>query len=453
MGSKAGARSAAFLGEEPIGSLLLKFSLPAIAGMVVTAVYNVVDSLFVGQGVGELALTAVTIAFPVMTFLMAIGMLVGVGAATMVSLRLGEKKHDEAERILGNALTLMFIFIVVTTGLALYFLDPILVDFLDVTPDVLPYAQDFTGIILLGSVFMHIGFGLNNVIRAQGDPRTALLTQLIGAVINVVLNYLFVFELSWGIRGAALATVAAQAVAAVWVMYYFTFGAGLLHFRWQYLPLRRSVVRDIFRIGIAPFLMQLATSAVMVVLNVRIQYYGGTTAVAAYGIINRVMMLIMMPVIGISQGAQPLLGYNYGARNFHRVLAALHLAIVAAVLVSTAGFLCAELFPQAIIRLFNDSARLAAVGTPGMRIFLAMAPIIGYQIVATNYFQATGKPMYSIFFSLLRQLLVLIPMVYILSGLWGLTGIWLAGPVSDLVAAIVTGWCLYGDIRRVKSWL
>ena len=441
---------AGFLGKERITSLLWKFSLPAVAGMVVTSLYNVVDSIFVGQIVGEIALTAVTIAFPIMIFLMAIGMLIGVGAATMVSLRLGEKRHDDAEMILGNALMLMVILILITTGCLLYFLDSLLIDFLGVTPEVLPYARDFISIILLGSIFMHVGFGLNNVIRAQGDPRTALLTQVIAAIVNVALNYLLVFVLQMGIKGAAFATVLAQATAAVWVVYYFTFGHGVLHFRAHCLWLHKPIVKDIFAIGIAPFLMQIISSAVMVIFNVRIQMYGGITAVAAYGIVMRMMTLITTPVIGISQGSQPIIGYNYGARNFSRVLQTLRLAIVAAVFVSTVGFFCAELLPQFIIRLFNDSPNLVAVGTPGMRIFLSLTPAVGFQIVAANYFQATGKPVYSIVFSMLRQLIVLIPAVYILSSYLGLIGIWVAGPISDFASTVLTGVCLYYDIRREK---
>lgn len=444
-------KSARFLGEEKISALLWRFSLPAIAGMLITALYNVVDSIFVGQGVGEIALTAVTIAFPVMTLLMAFGMLIGVGAATMVSIRLGEKRQDEAEHILGNALSMMIVLILVSTGLAVYFLDTILVDFMGVTPEVLPYAHDFTFIILLGSVFQHVGFGLNNVIRAQGDPRTAMATQVLAALVNVVLNYAFVFVLPWGVRGAALATVIAQAVAAVWVIYYFTLGPGLLKFRWCYLPLKAPIVRSIFKIGVAPFLMQLGASAVMVVLNVRIQMYGGTTAVAAYGIVNRIMLLLLMPVIGISQGAQPIIGYNFGARQFDRVIRTLTLATVAAVTVSFLGYLWIELFPETVILLFNDSPNLLVVGVPGIRIYLALVPIVAYQIIATNYFQATGKPLYCIFFSLLRQILVLIPLVYILSTYYGLYGIWFAGPVSDLASAVVTGVVLYFDVMHLKK--
>lgn len=439
-----------FLGEQKISSLLWKFSLPAVVGMIVSALYNVIDSIFVGQGVGEIALTAVTIAFPIMTLLMAVGMLIGIGAATLVSLRLGEKNPAEAEMILGNALTMMIVCILATTGLALWYLDPILVDLLGVTPEVLPYARDFTAIILGGSVFLHVGFGLNNVIRAQGDPRTALATQIIAAVINILLNYLLVFVFSFGIKGAAFATILAQASAAVWVVYYFTYGSGLLRFRKQCLALRMNIVKDILKIGIAPFCLQVGASAVMVVLNLRIMEFGGATAVAAFGIINRILMLIMMPVAGISQGAQPIIGYNYGAKQYHRVIVALNMAITVSTGICLCGFLVVQLFAEPIIRLFNDTPQLIKIGTTGIRIFLSMVPIIGFQIIGANYFQAIGKAYYSMIFNLLRQIIVLIPLVFILSHYFGLIGIWAAGPVSDFLSALLTGTCLYMDVKRLK---
>ena len=439
------------LEEESVASLLWKFSIPAVTGMVVGALYNVVDSIFVGRGVGELALTAVTISFPIMTILMAVGMLVGIGAATVVSISLGQKNKPQAEQTLGNALTMMLTFVLSTTGLILWQLDWLLVVCLGVTPEVLPYARDFLAIILLGSVFLHVGFGLNNVIRAQGDPKTALATQVISAVINAVLNYVFIFRLGMGIKGSALATVIAQAVAAVWVMTYFIRGTGVLRLRREHLLLRRGIVKEIVKIGIAPFLMQVGASMVMVVLNLRIMAFGGITAVAAFGIVNRVLMLVAMPVMGISQGAQPIIGYNYGARRYDRVLEALKKALLSSTAVCLAGFIGVELFAEQIVRLFNDEPNLIDIGTFGLRVFLVMLPIIGFQIVGANYFQAIGKAYYSILFNVLRQVLVLIPMVFVLSHYFGLMGVWAAGPVSDFASAVVTGFCLLGDIKKDKK--
>ncbi|MCE5287022.1 MAG: MATE family efflux transporter [Pelosinus sp.] len=443
--------TAKFLGEQKISSLLWKFSLPAVTGMVVSSLYNVVDSIFVGQGVGDIALTAVTIAFPIMIVLMAVGMLVGIGAATMVSLYLGENNKAAAEMVLGNALTMMIVFVLTTTGAALWYLDSILVNWLGVTPEVLPYARDFTAIILGGSVFLHVGFGLNNVIRAQGDPRTALATQLIAAVINVVFNYLLIFVIPLGIKGAAIATILAQAFAAVWVIYYFSNGASLLQFKKHSLVLKWPIVKGIVKIGLAPFFMQIGASAVMVVLNLRIMEYGGVAAVAAFGIINRIMMLVMMPAAGISQGAQPIIGYNYGAKQYGRVLSTLNRAIVISTSICLVGFFFVQLFPRAIVLMFNNQSQLVEYGTQGIRIFLLAVPVIGFQIIGANYFQAIGKAYYSILFNLLRQVIVLIPLVFILSHYFGLIGIWAAGPISDAASALLTGICLYGDVKQLKK--
>lgn len=439
------------LEEDKVSSLLWRFSVPAVTGMVVGAMYNVVDSIFVGRGVGEVALTAVTIAFPLMTILMAVGMLVGLGAASVVSISLGQKDKFKAERTLGNALTMMVVFVLSTTGFILWQLEWLLVSCLGVTAEVLPYAADFVSIILLGSLFLHVGFGLNAVVRAQGDPKTALATQVISAFVNAVLNYLFIFEFGWGIKGSATATVIAQAVAAVWVMTHFIRGQGVLRLRWIHLRLRWDIVKAIVRIGVAPFLMQIGASLVMVVFNLRVMLFGGSTAVAALGIVNRVLMLVVMPVSGISQGAQPIIGYNYGARRYDRVVEALKKAIYTSTVICLIGFVGVEVFAESIVRLFNDEPKLIEFGATGLRIFLLLLPIIGFQIIGANYFQAIGKAQYAILFNILRQVLVLIPMVYLLSHYFGLMGVWLAGPVSDFAAALLTGVCLRRNIRHFAS--
>ena len=434
-----------------ISRLLWKFSIPAVTGMLVSSLYNVVDSIFVGRGVGEIALTAVTIAFPIMTVLMAVGMLVGLGAATVVSISLGEKNQARAELTLGNAFTMMVVFVLATTGVALWNLDWLLVGILGATPEVLPYARDFTAIILAGSIFLHVGFGLNNIIRAQGDPKTALATQIIAAAVNAVLNYVFIFIFDMGIKGAAFATITAQAMAAIWVVVHFVRGTGLLRLRMKSMVLNGKIVREICMIGIAPFLMQVGASVVMVLLNLRIMAFGGNSAVAAFGIINRVLMLVVMPAAGISQGAQPIIGYNYGARQFPRVIATLKLALLASTFLCLVGFLGVELFSEQIVRMFNDEPQLVETGSMGMQVFLMMLPLIGFQVVGANYFQAIGKAYYSIAFNVLRQVIVLIPMVFLLSHYFGLMGVWVAGPVSDVAAAFLTGACLYWDIRQDKK--
>jgi putative MATE family efflux protein len=438
---------ARYLEEEKISVLLWRFSLPAIAGMLAAACYNVIDSIFVGQGVGVIALTAVTIAFPIMAFLMAIGMLIGIGSGALVSISLGEKNIEEAEQILGNALMMAIVFIVPAVLVVLHFLDPLLTSVMGATPAVLPYARDFVSIILISSVFLHIGFGLNNVVRAQGAPKTALATQILSVVVNLVLDYVFIFVFHWGIKGAAWATAIGQGSSAVWVLAFFLSGRGVLKLRLRHLRPNLAIMRRIAAIGVAPFAMQLGLSAVMVALNWLILGLGGDVAVAAFGVVNRVTMLALMPVIGISQGAQPIIGYNFGAEKPRRVVETVTRATVAASAVCVVSFLAAELFADGIIRLFGDEPQMIETGRTALRIFIAALPLVGAQIIGANYFQAVNKAHYAVVFSLLRQIIVLIPAAFLLSRFWGLTGVWVAGPASDLASVVITALCVSADLR------
>ena len=438
------------LGEEKISTLLWRFSLPAITGMVVNAFYNVIDSIFVGRGVGEIGLTAVTIAFPITIVLMGFGMLVGVGAAAVVSLRMGEKQQQQAEKILGNAFTLSMILSAAFTGSVLLFLDPILM-MLGAEPDVLPYAREFTRIIVLGSPFMYVGFGLNNIVRAEGNPQMAMSTTLISAGLNIVLNPLFIFTFHLGIGGSALATVLSQGVSAIWVLVYFLRGKSVLRLQKKNFSLDKRIVRSIFEIGMSPFLMQIASSLTTVLFNYTLLRYSGELAVASIGIINRMGMLMLMPIFGISQGLQPIIGYNYGAGNYDRVKKALKIAIGAATLFSTVGFLLIQIFDKQIIMLFNDNPELILLGAEAMRINLCMLPVIGFQIIGANYFQAVGKAGYAIVLSMSRQLLILIPLVLLLPRLLGLQGVWLASPMADFSAALLTGIFLFRELRKLSQ--
>ncbi len=437
------------LGEEKISTLLWRFSLPAITGMVVNAFYNVIDSVFVGRGVGEIGLTAVTIAFPIMIVLMGLGMLVGVGAAAVVSLRIGEKKQQEAEKILGNAFTLSMMLAIGFSACILLFLDPIL-KILGAEPNVLPYARDFTRIIVLGSVFMYVGFGLNNIVRAEGNPRMAMSTTLISAGLNILLNPLFIFSFHLGVGGSALATVVSQGVSAVWILVYFLRGKSLIKLRKANLVLDKAIVLSIFKIGMSPFLMQIASSATTILFNYTLLRYGGELAVASIGIINRIGMLMLMPIFGISQGLQPIIGYNYGAGSYSRVIKAMKIGIYAATLVSTIGFLLVQIFDKQIIMLFNDNPELIAMGSAAMRINLCMLPVIGFQIIGANYFQAVGKAGYAIVLSMSRQLILLIPLLLLLPTLLGIDGAWLASPISDFTAALLTGVFLFRELNKLS---
>lgn len=440
------------LGESPVGKLLLEFSIPAIIAMIANALYNVVDSIFVGRGVGPLALTAVTIALPVMLMLMAFGMLVGIGATALVSIRLGQGKREEAELILGNAFSALVLLGIVISASMLAFLDPIL-RFLGATPDVpevFDYAKQFLSVILLGSVFQFLSFGMNSIIRGEGNPMISMVTMLFSAVMNTILNPLFIFVFHWGVRGSALATVSTQIIVSFYIVWHFTKGRGNLKIRRENLILKPRVLLMIFSIGLSPFLLQLAAGMIMFLFNHFLLIYGGEMAVAAMGVINRTVMMLLMPIFGINQGAQPIIGFNYGAMQYHRVKRALLLSALAATGISVFGFTVIQLFSGQIISVFNDDPELLRIGTRGIRIFLIMLPVIGMQIVVTNYFQSIGKAAMAILLSLTRQVLFLIPLIIILPRVFGLTGVWVAGPVSDFFAAALAGVLLYLELCRLN---
>jgi putative MATE family efflux protein len=436
------------LGEEKVSKLLIKFSIPAITGMVVNALYNVVDRIFVGQGVGKEAIAGITIGFPLMIVIMAFGMLIGLGATSLISIRLGEHNKAEAERIVGNALTLLIGISVIISVLGLVYLDPLLKAF-GASVLILPFARDYLRIILFGSVFQGIGFGMNNFIRAEGNPKMAMYTMLIGAITNTVLDPVFIYTFKMGIKGAAWATIISMAVSAAWVLYYYLSGQSTLKMHWYNLKPAWTLIGKILAIGSAPFAMQLAASGINLTLNRLLVKYGGDIAISGMGIVTSVMMLIMMPVFGINQGSQPIIGYNYGARQFDRVRKALKLAIAAATLVTTAGFVVIQLFPHSIIQLFNRDQELVALGANALKTFLLFLPIIGFQIVGANYFQATGKPKQAMILSLSRQVLVLFPALLLLSNLFGLQGIFMAGPLADLISSLITGFWLYNELKHL----
>jgi putative MATE family efflux protein len=447
--SAANSDRARRMGEGSIPRLLLSFSVPAIVGMMVNALYNVVDRIFIGRGVGPLGIAGATVGFPIMLVLMAFGMLVGMGGAALISIRLGEGKKEEAARILGNSFILLILVSAVLTILGLIFLEPLLRSF-GASETILPYARQYVSIILAGSMFMGIGFGMNNFIRAEGNPRIAMATMLIGAVLNIILDPIFIFALNMGIRGAALATILSQAVAAAWVLSYFLGKRSSLPLRGANLRLDPRILRAIVAIGSPPFVMQLAASVLNAILNNQLQRYGGDLAISAMGIMYGIVMFMFMPIFGLNQGAQPIIGFNYGARKYDRVKKTLVLAIVTATAIVMVGFFVTRFFPGALIRLFSgDNPELVDLGSRAMRMFLLMMPVIGFQIVSANYFQAVGKPRPAMILSLSRQVLILIPALLILPRFFGLDGVFIAGPVADLTSAILTGTWLLFELRSL----
>lgn len=436
------------LGETSITKLLLKFSIPATVGMLVNALYNVVDRIFVGNGVGRLALSAITVEFPLTLMVMAFNMLIGIGASTLISIRLGQKKEKEAREIMGNAFVLFLIVGALVTVAGLFFLEPLL-KLLGASPEVMPYAKDYGGIIIAGTLFFTIGMGMNNMIRAEGNPKMAMATMLIGAVANIILDPIFIFVFGWGIKGAAIATIIAKAISAVWVLRYFLTGTGHLRLDIKHIQMKSAHVLSILTLGIAPFSIQMAASLLNVILNKSLFHYGGDLALAAMGIVGSVTSLMLMPVFGITQGLQPIIGYNYGARNFSRVKEALQKGMLAATVITVLGFIIITLFPAQLVTLFNkEDADLVALGSRALQTFLMALPIIGAQIVGANYFQAVGKPKHAALLSLSRQVLILIPAILILPRFWGLNGIFYAGPLSDLLSTFITGFFVIRELKK-----
>lgn len=436
------------LGEEKVGKLLLRYSVPAIIGMLVNAFYSVVDRIFVGKGVGPEALSGIAISFPIPLIIMAFGMLIGIGATSLISIRLGQQRKEDAEQIIGNSLTLLIGISLVISLVAYLFMDGLLIQF-GASPDVLPYARTFLSVLLWGTVFQSIGFGMNNFIRAEGNPKVAMFTMILGAVLNIILNPIFIFVFKLGVAGSALATVISQMVTSIWVLYYFLSDQSSLRLHLRNLKLDKSIVQEITAIGISPFSMQIVASLITVIMNKSLAFYGGDTAIAAMAVINGIMMMIFMPVFGLSQGAQPIIGYNYGAEKYQRVKQTLRLEILGATGIMVLGFLVTQLFPNGLMRVFTSDTELIRDGVEGLKIYLMMLPIIGFQILVTNYFQATGQSKKSLFLSLSRQLIFLIPALLILPRFYGLTGVWMSGPVSDVVSTVVTAVLLFIDWRRL----
>lgn len=439
------------LGGDNISELLIKFSIPAIIGMLVNGLYNIVDRIFIGQGVNSLGIAGNTISFPIMSIMMAFSMLVGVGATALISIRLGENKKDEAEVIIGNSVTLFLIISIIITILGLIFLEPLLILF-GADASTLPYAMDYMSVILLGTLPATLGFGMNNFIRADGNPKIAMYTMLIGAIINVFLDYVFIFIFHWGMKGAALATIISHFVSAIWVLYYFFSGSSVLKIKFKNFRLKFKIVTAILAIGFGPFAIQMTTSLSHIVINTSLEHYGGAMAIAAMGVTNSYNMIIQMPVLGISQGCQPIIGYNFGAKKYDRVIKTLKLGIFAGTVIMIIGFVANQLFATQIVALFNnEDPHLIDFGAKALRTYLFLMPLVGFQIIGGQYFQAVGKPKIAMISSLSRQLLFLIPLVLVLPRYFGKTGVLYAGPISDFLSGLLVFFFLTRELRNLTE--
>ncbi|MBO7067820.1 MAG: MATE family efflux transporter [Bacteroidaceae bacterium] len=438
------------LGTKPIGVLLWQYSLPAIIAMVASSLYNMVDSVFIGQGVGPMAIAGLAITFPLMNLSAAFGAMVGVGTATMISVRLGQKNREEAQHFFGNSLTLNILIGILFLVGVLTFLNPIL-RFFGASDQTLPYAREYMEWILYGNVFTHLYFGLNAVLRSAGHPRTAMYATILTVLLNTALDPLFIYGLDMGIKGAAIATVISQCVSLCWQMWIFTRRTEVIFVRKDTLVLRPYIVGGILSIGLSPFLMNACSCLVVLLINRGMVEQGGDLAVGAYGIVNRILFIFAMIVMGLNQGMQPIAGYNYGAQQHDRVRDVLYKCIGYATMVMTVGFIVCELFAEFIVQAFTTDAALIKMAARGMRIDMALFPIIGFQMVTGNFFQSIEQAGKSIYLSLTRQLIFLVPCLIVLPRFWGLDGVWISLPVSDGLASLNAAVLLYLQIQKFKA--
>lgn len=436
------------LGTAPVGKLLLEYSIPAIAAMTVVSLYHIIDSIFIGHGVGALAIAGLAVTFPLMNLVIAFCTLVGVGAATVSSIYMGQKDTQRATAVLHNAAILLVINSLIVTTVSLIWLDPIL-RFFGASDETLPYARDFMQVMMMGNPIAYLFVGLNNMVRSTGYPRKAMASSVLSVVVNIVVAPIFIFAFDWGIRGAAWATVVSQLVGMLWVVSHFISRRSYIRFSRHCFRLHRRIVASIFGIGLSPFLINSCACLVVIIINTSLQKYGGDMAIGAYGIVNRMLMLFVMVVMGLTQGMQPIIGYNYGANRHDRVKQTLKYGIFWGGCITTVGFLFHELIPRTIVGFFTTSPELIAVSTNGLRITSAVFAIVGVQIVITQFFQSIGKSGIAIFLSLSRQLLFLIPCLLVLPHFLGTDGVWWSMPVADAVAAIITMVVLWIHLRRM----
>ncbi|GAB6089248.1 MATE family efflux transporter [Spirochaeta dissipatitropha] len=438
------------LGSLPIGPLLMKLSIPAMVGMFVNALYNLVDTIFVGHAVGAAGIGGLAIAFPFQIFLFAIATMIGVGSASVVSRALGAGDDEKASRASGNALAVGAVTGILVLVSAWFGLDHILVAF-GATESLLPYARDYLQIVLLGSPFLIVVVTANNLIRSEGHAKSAMLSMLIGAGANLILDPIFIFGFGMGVRGAALATVLGFILSFLFVLVYYISGRSSVHLHLRsYMP-ERALIREILVLGFPNFVKQVGGSILAVVLNNVLRVYGGDIAISVFGIINRVMMFSIMPMFGIVQGFQPVAGFNYGAGNYARVDEAVKKASLATIGFTLIASLFMLLFPQWIMRAFGNDPEMIAMGASALRIVVLVLPIIGLQLVGAALFMAIGKALPAFFLSISRQILFLIPLVLIFPMFWGLSGIWFAFPVADILASSITVLCVRHELGKMKQ--
>ena len=439
------------LGQKPVGQLLWQYALPAIVAMTASSLYNIIDRAMIGQVVGPEAIAGLGITFPFMNLSAAFGAAVGVGSSTCISVKLGQRDYQTAQHLLGNTVTLNLVIGFLFMVVCLLFLDPILL-FFGASEVTLPYAREFMTVILLGNMVTHMYFGMNAVLRAAGKPKHAMWATLFTVGCNIVLVVAFVWWFRWGIRGAALATVTSQSLALCWQMKLFADKKELLHLKRGIYRLKSQLVKNIIAIGISPFLMQTTSCVIVIFMNNQFVRYGGDMAVGAYSIANSVVMVFFMFVMGMNQGMQPIVGYNYGAQKIDRMFRCLWLTIACATAILLVGWSLSMLFPEMIARIFTTDATLLRLSARGIKIDMLVFFVVGSQAVITNFFQCIGKVKVSIFLSLSRQLFLLLPMAYVFPMFWDLDGVWYSMPASDFGSFAMTIPMLMWYMKKLKAY-
>jgi putative MATE family efflux protein len=438
------------LGVAGVGRLLLRYALPAIVAMTAASLYNITDSVFIGHGVGPLALTGLGITFPLMNLTAAFGAMVGVGASTLLSIRLGQRDYVSANFILGNVFSMNVVMGIGISVVCIPFLGPVL-RFFGASDSTFPFAYDFMLIILCGNVFTHLYFGLNAMLRSTGYPMLSMLGTIYTVVINLALNPLFIFVFGWGIRGSAFATVISQVLVLGWQVWLFSNRDWFIHWKRGIFGLRLRIVKDSLSIGMAPFLMNAAACLIVILINRQLLRHGNDFAVGAYTVVNRLAFFFVMVVIGLNQGMQPIAGYNFGAGLYGRVMVVLKLSVLYATVIMVAGFVLVEVFPGWVAGLFTSEAELIGIAVQGLRWVFACFPLIGFQMVVSAFFQSIGKASRSIVLSMVRQVLILIPLLFVFPELWGITGVWASIAVSDFLSVIIAGVLIMIEVKRLRN--
>ncbi|HCE57087.1 MAG TPA: MATE family efflux transporter [Prolixibacteraceae bacterium] len=438
------------LGKTDVGKLMWKYFVPAFVGVFLNALYNIVDRIFIGQGVGAEALSGISVIFPVMLIMMGFGMMIGIGTGVVVSINLGKRDLETAEKTIGTGFVLMIIASAVVMILTYIFKKPVLQSF-GATAETYQFANDYLNIILAGTIFMVVGFSLNNVIRSEGNARIAMISMILSSVTNVLLDYIFIFRFGWGVKGAAWATIISMFVLMVWVLVHFNSKRSVVRLKQNNIRFDWFILKQIVAIGMAPFAMQIASSVVQGLLNKKLIQFGGDLAVGAMGIINSMVTLFVMSIVAINMAAQPIIGFNYGAKSVERVKQSLKISIIAATAIAVGAFILIEAMPGVFVKLFNNNSTvLYELARNGMTLVFLALPIVGFQVVASNFFQSVGKAKYAMFATLFRQVILLIPLLFLLPVFFGINGIWLAFPVADIVSAMAVALVLYHEWKKLN---